>query len=322
MRKSHLWMALLLMAGCVTAAGATAASAASSTQGQPFDGANLKDGSVSYSKLALADGDIPAAKVNGVVSQSALDQLAADLSLGLTAADGRIDQLDGDVSAVERDLNDLRSDLSSASTGPGFVHWSQLFGSPSGFADGVDDVDGGAAADLICASVCVSDAEIAGVSANKIQGHISSEQLAGGIDGELIDDGSLTAEDLAGEYDDAQGSEIQKGAVTGEKISDGTVAFRDLSSQVLQRISPIAVNATAGSVSIPAGQRVEVALMAPGIAPGDFLSVSPPMLADPLLFGGARVTAEGSVTAWIFNPGSAEVFLTGYFHIFGIDITP
>jgi hypothetical protein len=321
MRVSHVWgAALLLAASCVTAAGATAASAASSTQGQPFDGANLKDGSVSYSKLALADGDIPAAKVAGVVSRSALDQLAADLSAGLTAADGRIDQLDGDVSAVEQGLDDLRSDLSSASTGAELVHWSQLFGIPSGFDDGVDDVDGGAAADLICASACVSDAEIAGVSANKIQGYISPDQLAGGIGGQLIGDGSLTAADLAGEYD-AQDREIQLGAVTGEKILDGTVAFRDLSSQVLQRISPIVANSTAGDVSIPAGQRVQVALMAPGIAPGDFLSVSPPMLADPLLFGGARVTAANEVTAWIFNPGSADVVLTGYFQIFAIDIT-
>lgn len=326
MRRWHMGgAALLLAAGSLTAVGVSTASAAADPQGKPFDGANLRDASVTYSKLALADGDIPAAKVAGVLSQSALDQLAADLAAGLEAADVRFDQLGADVSSVRTSLGDLRDALGSAAAEPGtgLVHWSQLLGMPPGFVDGQDDVDGGAAADLICASLCVSDAEIADISAHKIQGHIAPGQLAGDITGQLIADASLTAADLAGAYDH-QGVEVQAGAVSSAQIKDDAVELRDLSPEVrewLPRITVATVGTPGGQVTIPAGERAQVVLPTAGIGPGDFLSVSPPVMSGQLLFAGAQ-TGSDAVSAWVLNAGASEAVLVGDWQVSWIDVTP
>lgn len=324
MRRWHLGgMALLLAAGSITAVGATTASASADPQGKPFDGANLKERSVTYDKLDLADGDIPASKVAGVLSQSALDQLAADLTAGLQAATWRDDQLREQVSTVSYRLEDLRESLSRPTWEP-MVHWTNLFSMPDGFADGIDDVDGGRAVDVVCASLCISDAEIAEVSAHKIRGHIASDQLEGNIGSQLIADRSITAADLAGSYG-FYDQEVEAGAVTSEKIRDDAVELRDLSPEVRQwlpRITSSTTGTPGGSVTVAAGERAALLLPAAGVRPGDFLSVAPPALSDPLLFAGALSSSPDTVSVWVYNPGASDLAITGTWQVSWISLSP
>lgn len=280
MGKRHVWgAALLLAASSVIGVGTAAASAApeDSRGGEPFDGANLRDGSVSYSKLNLLTGDIPASKVDGVVSQPALDQLAADLG-------GQLD--------------DVRTRLSAVENRDGAVHWSEVLGRPSGFADGVDDVDGGIAGNLLCGGACVDGGEIV--------------------------DGSVSAVDLAGRYDDMSGAEAQPGAVTSAKILDRTVELRDLSNEVLLLLhaADAALAEVPADVSVPAETRQTVVLDVAAASPGDFLSVSPPSLPGTLLFAGARVSEAGRVAVEIYNPaaGAQTLPASTLFQVFTLDL--
>lgn len=132
---------------------------------------------------------------------------------------GFADNVDDDgATKVNNFAADLKTgDGSAPNTGDNLVHWENLDGVPTGVLDRE-------ALDVQCASTCVSNAEIAGLATSKLTGTITASQLQGGITSALIQDGTITADDLAG----SDSGTVVTGAVTSEKIKDGDIQTRDL----------------------------------------------------------------------------------------------
>ncbi|MGH2684692.1 MAG: tail fiber domain-containing protein [Actinomycetota bacterium] len=200
-----------------------------------------KPGDLSWSNLA----GIPAGFADGTdnVGGSAEDLNCASpcVSAGELDFDPATQgELDGHHDAESTDHDDryyTESELDTSGAG-GMVHWDNLTNVPAGFADDVDDVDGGTASDLVCAA-CVSTGELDfdPATQSELDGHNHlGEHWSGGFlgapafrvsntdNGGIAIQGSATATGTAGLYGQATSSQSTIGVIARHEA--GGVALR------------------------------------------------------------------------------------------------
>ncbi len=175
-----------------------------------IDGTYAKDAELAAEALARSSADT-ALQTN--IDAEAATRAAADTALQAFDT-GLATQVNGGVP-------------NSATPGDTLVDWSRLNGVPTGFADNTDNVDGGAAGDVVCAVTCVSDAEIDGVAGSKVTGTVANATTAATAN-DLVCAGTCVSSDeiagldavkLTGTIDVAR---IGGGSITGDKLANFT----------------------------------------------------------------------------------------------------
>ena len=189
--------------------------------------AKIEDHAITTDKIA-----------NGAVRTADLaDASNGGTARGVTTAkveDGAITDAKLDPNGLRKAFADYQTALSSAAVGgptpnnpTSLVDWTRLKGVPLDFADNIDNVDGGTASNLNCASAtptCVQDAEIEGVSGSKVTSAVANATNAANATTAATATTALTATDLGCTGRCVGAGELATDAVVGRALGGSSVS--------------------------------------------------------------------------------------------------
>lgn len=149
-------------------------------------------------------------------------------------------------------------------------------------------------------------------SEDVLDGTITWEDVStNGIRSANVQDQSLTRDDLA------------SNSVEADELAPGAVTRDDIRAAIgVSAVVTATTTLPGGPVTVPAGTRSAIEVPVLGISIGDFVSVSPPgSLNDDLIFTGGTITANDTVTIYVYNPTAASLAADGTWTINWIDKT-
>jgi hypothetical protein len=251
---------------------------------------------------------------------------------GAKVADGSITDAKLDANGVTKTVGDFITDVATgtaASTSTNLVSWNSLGDLPDSLASATDSVLG--CTDCIGATElaggAVGTAELAnasdvsgraadpgsatGVTNRKIEHDAVQGGKAGVAANDVIKDGSITSDDLAGTYGAGPGfAEVTVGAVTSEKIADGAIQARDLSDSSVTTDKMLAnvVGAAAGtgtldSSSLPGSLTADVATATLPLTGGDHKVV----LSGQFVATCGTCGPTPSTVVWVLRAGASTI---------------